>query len=725
MRRLLVLAALCMGCSALQPPGNGSEALTAVQRSLASEAEGDSLLAVGMGDQAREAFERAALLREPGDPARHALAVSAAAASGLQSLTVAVLLMEQPDSLSPFLALRIGGFPAAPALLAHLTGQNPVMPEYLGLVLADTLLAHGDLVGTATALSLVPDGLPDAADSKRTELFFMAALLASDGGLSDSILAAVESDDDSELLSILRHRRGMNRLREGIPGAAEELVRSFALWPAAPVHAAAYSALRDELLADPLLAAAVADPFYAGGLWNELHDLAVHSDDPPAHLYYLAARTRDRLGFYGEAASMLENYLESWPAGADAPDAMINLGRNLGRTGDAEGGLAALQEFGRLFPAHARISNLPWYIGDMYAGNRMWEEAEPWFRTMIRDYPGNVTADDAHFHLCFALMETGRTGEAVSELRSFIARWTESVYLSSARYWLGALLLDSGSGEGDSVLLDLIERAPLSLPAGFARERLGLDPWEPAFTEEPLEDWMTRHGNPPAEVPGSAFRGLVLQRAGLRRLAQGEFLRAEEEVGSASRLAPFYMAHDVWERRPMSGYTMWDLPDDPADRPRELWMLRYQEAWPEFVLPYCAEYGLDPLFAWAIVRNESMFQPDCYSTAGARGLIQMIPSTSQYVALEQGWEDYSPDRLYDPAVSLEYGICYIAEVERQLGAGPAVTAAGYNGGPHNAIQWGAMDMTGEEFFSLITFDETRAYAQNVYNAFLTYRALYR
>jgi len=727
MKRLLPIAALLLGCSALQPPGD-REGPDPVGLSLLAEAEGDSLLTAGRGDAAAEAYLRAALLREPGDPARHAVALRAAEAAERPAPTVAVLLMESawPDSLSPYLALRVGGTAARAELLDALARRVVVMPEYLGLVLADTLLAHGDLDGAAAALSVVPPGMPEAADRERTELLYQAALLGGDASAADSIRTAVERSGDDELLALLCHRRGMLLLSAGSPAAGEDLVRSFSLWPAAPVHAAAFAALRDRLLRDPDLAAAVADPFYEGGLWNELHDLAVSMPDPPAHLVYLAARTRDRLGLYDEAADMLRGYLDRWPSGADAPDAMINLGRCLGWSGDTDAGLAMLLSYGSRFPDHARISNLPWYIGDMYAANGMWSEAEPWFRTMIRDHPENVTVDDAHFHLCLALMETGRTEEAIAELRSFVATRTGSVYLSPAWYWLGILLLgtESGSPEGGQVLRDLIERVPLSLPAAFARERLGIEPWRPEFTDEPLTAWMIRHGRPPVGPPERALRGLFLQRAGLRRFAQGEYLLAEEEVGSPSRLAEFYMQNDVWERRPMSGYTMWDLSDDPSDRPRELWMLRYQEAWPELVRPLCAEYGLDPLFAWAIVRNESMFQPDCYSPAGARGLIQMIPSTSEFVAEEQGWTDYSADRLYDPAVSLEYGICYIASIRESLGAGPAVTAAAYNGGPHNALRWGAPDLPEDRFFAAITFDETRAYVQNVCTALAVYRALY-
>ena len=173
---------------------------------------------------------------------------------------------------------------------------------------------------------------------------------------------------------------------------------------------------------------------------------------------------------------------------------------------------------------------------------------------------------------------------------------------------------------------------------------------------------------------------------------------------------------------PAAAWRMWSLADD-GTRPLELWQLRYPEAWPHIVVPVCRRWGFDPLLAWAIMKQESAFQPACYSTAGARGLIQMIPSTSEYVARENGWGGYSPDRLYRPEVSLEYGIAYLSGVAADLGH-LHVTLAGYNGGPHNAARWGAGEVSPEMFFSRITYNETKRYTEIVAHNYDVYRAIY-
>jgi len=715
-----VIAVLLTGCRVRQPDEN----LSCLQRSIIAEASGDSLLREGLGEQAREAYIRAALLRVSEDSLRLDLAWKAAGSSDSPSIITAQLLLEKPDSLAPYRAIELGGAGVGMELLSSLSRNDCVMPEYLRLVLADSLI-EADLADLALrALRGVPGDLPGRALRSRNVLFYRGYLETGQLTSADSLLNEAERSSGDELLSLLYHYRGIWMLQNGHPGYRNILLHSFELWPAAPVHADAYDELRVELLNDRDFAASVADPFYSGGLWNELYDIAINSADPDPQLWYLAARTRDRLGFYDTAVSMLDEYLVRWPACEGAPDAMIYLGRDLGRSGNWQRGLAVLKQYGEVYPEHYRIGNLPWYIGDLLVENRLWQQAIPWFRRTLERYPNNVTADDAHFYLCFSLLQSGMIPDALSELQTFISRWSGSVYLSSAKYWLGKLLLEEGNPEGAVILENLIQSFPASLPAYFARELLGQPAWEPVFTEEPLAEWMTRHGHAPATPPAAALRGLFLQEAGLRHFADGEFRMAEEIVGGPDYLAPFYLEHDVWERRPISGYNMWDLSGNDSDRPRELWMLRFQMAWPELVVPAGEKYGLDSLFAWAIIRNESMFQPTCYSVAGARGLIQMIPSTSEYVAIEQGWNDYSPDRLYDPAVSIEYGISYISGVNRDLGGDPVFTAAAYNGGPHNAVHWGAEDMEADEFFSLITYNETKNYTQNVHHAYMIYKALY-
>ncbi len=715
---LILLLTLLTGCGSVpvETPQESPET-----RSLRLAGMADSLAAQGQYAEAVEAYVTSAMLLPPGDPRRAVLARKAAAASREPNLTVARLLIESPDSVTVFEALRLGGGDVAPELgPLVLSGEAPY-GEYASLAVAECLVNAGRFVEAREFLTYSGDNLPGRAGTDHLILSYRVALGTGDTSLQETLWRRAEALGNSEMSAAMRHHRGMHKRSMGYEGWENDLLASFDLWPAGDMHAAAYAVLRETLFNDPVMASSVAENFYGGGLWNELYEIAIRSPNPPPNLHYLAGRTRDRLGFYREAADMLSEHLRRWPRGAEAPDAAINLGRSLAALGMVEEALDVFDTYQEKWPSHVRISNLPWYRGSLLAENGHWERALPYFRETIARYPGNTTADDAHYYLCVGLMKTGDPG-AAQEFSSFIERWTQSVYRSSARYWYGRLLLEAGDSRGQSVLQGLVADSPESLPAVFAREYLNLPPWQPHYTGEPLEEWMTRNNRAPAAPPEEALAGAYLSSVGRRAWAQDLFRAAESRVGGAFRLGPFYARHEIWERGPWAAYTMWSL--EGSERPLELWRLRYPKAWEAQVAEAGQRYHIDPLLIYSIMKQESGYSPWVYSTAGARGLLQMIPSTSEYVAAERGWEGFTPDMLYIPSVSIEYGIACISSYRDQMGGDIRETLAAYNGGPHNALRWGAGRVAPEEFFGRITFNETKKYVEIVSHNYTIYRSIW-
>ena len=675
----------------------------------------------GLRDEAAALYLEAAGLRDAGDPLRLADARTAALLLDEQSLLCAEMLLESPDSLDALLAVVAGGAATAPAMLDMLADSLVPMPEYAALLLAESLVAAGMGEEALQALSYAGDSFPAQTAGDLTLARYGALLYAGRLDEATALRRGVPSSD-SVLGSRLLGALGAFRHESGTAGWEDAFSQSIRLWPSGYIHAPAFTLLRPRLLSDSAFSAGLADAFYAGGLWNELYDIAVHAQDPPAHLVYLAARTRDRLGSYDQACSLLAGYLDDNPAGSDAENALMYLGLDLARGGLPDSGLAVLDSWESRYPASPRRGNIPWYRGSILAEYGRWSEALPHFERMMADYPANVAADDAHFFLCLALMETGRRVEAASELAAFARESDGSVYAQSARYLLGRLLAEEGDPSGTDTLRAVSRLGPESMAARFAQVSLGASPPSPGISSEPLEAWMNRNGVIPAPSTASSRRGAVLLHAGLRRWAVAEFKAAEEEVGGGGRMALFYLENDVWERMPNCGWRLSTVAPEPW--PADLWRLRYPAAWPEQVLRTSADFGFDPLLVWSIMRQESMFQPGASSPAGARGLIQMIPSTSEYVASRQGWDDYSPDALFEPGVSLRYGICYLSEVASEVD-GPVKLLASYNGGPHNAEgRWGASSLADDVFFCRITFDETRRYVEKVLANYEIYRLLY-
>jgi Soluble lytic murein transglycosylase and related regulatory proteins (some contain LysM/invasin domains) len=135
---------------------------------------------------------------------------------------------------------------------------------------------------------------------------------------------------------------------------------------------------------------------------------------------------------------------------------------------------------------------------------------------------------------------------------------------------------------------------------------------------------------------------------------------------------------------------------------------------------------VDEFVVYSIIREESRFQKDAVSPAGAIGLMQLIPSTGRSTAQEVGINGYQTSMLYVPRVNIELGIFYFKKVFGEFGRNIHLALASYNAGPHNVAKWtvrfAGLDM--DEFIEEIPFHETRNYVRRVLRSYGAYKAIY-
>src|SRR5436309_3100623 len=136
------------------------------------------------------------------------------------------------------------------------------------------------------------------------------------------------------------------------------------------------------------------------------------------------------------------------------------------------------------------------------------------------------------------------------------------------------------------------------------------------------------------------------------------------------------------------------------------------------------EFGVDALLLAALVRQESVFDVQALSPAGARGLAQLLPSTAALMA--RGLDvTFYPDWITVPDLNLHLGAAHLADLLRRFGRVDAAVAA-YNAGPIPVRRWldreGANDP--DRFIELIPYPETRGYVRSLLRNRELYRALY-
>jgi soluble lytic murein transglycosylase len=136
-----------------------------------------------------------------------------------------------------------------------------------------------------------------------------------------------------------------------------------------------------------------------------------------------------------------------------------------------------------------------------------------------------------------------------------------------------------------------------------------------------------------------------------------------------------------------------------------------------------AEKRLDPALVAAVIYAETKFDPRT-SSAGAVGLMQILPQTAEFLARRSGATTFTPADLSRPQVNIAYGSYYLRYLLDEYRGSRVLALAAYNGGEANVDRWIAAAHGAQLTIDEIPFPETRAYVSRVLSARGDYRRSY-
>ena len=323
---------------------------------------------------------------------------------------------------------------------------------------------------------------------------------------------------------------------------------------------------------------------------------------------------------------------------------------------------------------------------------------------------------EAHFHAGWiALGFLKDAAAAAPHFETMAQHSTLPDSVTQANYWLGRARQMLGDADGAAEAFRAAARFGTVYYGQLAREALG----EASTEIRALPDWQAAEATFESNELVQAVRLLAgnghreMAVALLRSFASD--LQTGGELLLAARLAQSLDAHhltisiaDTAERR---GF------------PLDLF------SFPEDGLPRTRLASTDVAAVYAIARQESRFQIDAVSSAGARGLMQLMPATAKETAGKLG-VDYSRNRLTsDPEYNTLLGSTYLEAQLERFDNSLVLAAAAYNAGGGNANKW--MKLYGDPrsdkidpvvWIELIPVQETRTYVKRVVGNYMVYRA---
>jgi soluble lytic murein transglycosylase len=394
--------------------------------------------------------------------------------------------------------------------------------------------------------------------------------------------------------------------------------------------------------------------------------------------------------------------------------------RALVRDGQLERGRTALVRVSRSYAKDTTAAASAYFLlADLASDDRQDGKARRLYRLVADRYPTSRFAPTARFRSAMIALLSGHSKEAAREFDSLTERWPRSDEALAATYWAGRSL----AAAGDSVAARarwqaVLTRDPLSYYATLSSGRLGNDPWSPpaapdSFASDPV-------------IERGVSRAALLSRMGLLQESRWELDRLVRSPDTSSErllvLANALRAQGMAAPAIQLARKALAL-GAPADA--RTYRLIYPVVHADALLAEAAEKGLDPNFVAALIRQESSFNPAATSSAGARGLAQVMPELGERLAKELNYPVWDPVLLYQPDVSLQLGTFHLRELFAQYDQ-PAHILAAYNAGVPRVDRWskriGVNDP--EVFAEQISFVETRDYVRVIQRNEEIYRALY-
>ena len=432
---------------------------------------------------------------------------------------------------------------------------------------------------------------------------------------------------------------------------------------------------------------------------------------------YEYANTLFRLARYADAVRW---YRRVTKPSALAASAAYREARSYVRDGRAAESQALLRRVAQTWPKDSAGASALYLLADLATDDRKDSLARATFRQLVKQQPTSRLAPASAFRAAMIALIDGNARRAAVEFDSLRIRWPQSEEAGSSFYWAGR----AWAGAGDSAAAMARWRLAMqwdstSYYAEQSARRLGVPSWQPA----PAADLFV----PAPELEATADRAELLDRLGMDDEATAERARLVRDAGTgAERLLA---AADIMRRRghPSPAITL-ARRAQAAGAPRDarLYRLLYPLSYADAVLAEAARHDLDPALVAALIRQESLYDPEATSSAGARGLMQMMPEVGKRVAKALDYDLWDPVLLYQPDVNIELGTAHLRELLDSQGSVVEVLAA-YNAGAHRVARWRTKQGgTDPEFLTeRIPYVETRDYVRIVQRNRALYRALYQ
>jgi soluble lytic murein transglycosylase len=458
-----------------------------------------------------------------------------------------------------------------------------------------------------------------------------------------------------------------------------------------------------------------------------------------AEVYYNRARAFYYKKDYKEAISQCNEIISRFPTSDIITKVHYFLANSIFASGERYSAIEKYNKIITQYPessyareSYLRLAECYFQLNEPEKGIFQWKQ-------VIEKYPDSDQAMNALWNLGRYYTKNNNNSEALEAYRLLSERFSKSSLGDDALYWRGKTLQKMGLEEEARIIYEkLLKEYPLS----YYTERIikqrddlnfvGLISASEKEDFTNLEEFLLKY----AKIEGKGQ--LSLLKAELFE----EISFYKESIIELKETLNYYPGNifllfklsDVYKKN-MDYYNSLNyseiifnyLMDNQQldDLPFELWESLYPICFEDIIREYALKYEIDPLLVMAMIREESRFNSWDESTAGARGLMQIIFSTAEWIAQKINIIDFNDEMLFSPKVNINLGCWYIHYLKEKFSNDYILMISGYNAGPGITDQWleryDQSDL--DNFVENIPYAETREHIKKVMKSYQMYKRL--
>ena len=390
------------------------------------------------------------------------------------------------------------------------------------------------------------------------------------------------------------------------------------------------------------------------------------------------------------AVSRLENFVKTYPKDALVDDALYNIAQIREQQEKSELSLDAYSRLIQVAPESPYADVAAWRTGWQRFDQKRYEESYNAFKGLKENFPGNRYAMGAHFWMA-KIRDRQNKPTLARELYKEVAK---------ARYWYYSARAKAILGITES------ELEPKAVQDAELPVRQACPPQVPVLMQLRLyEDaipQLDKHIKTTSLSEQKCFYDLITCYEGLAMYDKAR------KVTEQSLESPAF-----------ANAARADL--------EKLQHKLYPRYYADTVEKYAKLYGVDKFLVAAMILEESRYNAEAVSWAGAIGLMQIMPATGRELAQQLKIRRFRTSMLKQPDINIRMGTKYIGDLNSWFDGNVMLVTGAYNGGPGRMRRWVSSKNIKDidEFVEKITIRETRLHIKKVIDSYDNYVEIYR